>query len=158
MNQIDSLWEQASQLRDEGNYDSALEVYNSVFSLISSKDFPLEYGMNHYYRGKTYGEIASSDMGNASSHLQNSIYAYDYSLKFITEEEYPAEYFRVHYGLGDAYLKLYASRGDVSDLDTSIDYYETALSYYSIAVDPIYFASINNKLGNAWRKKGNIEK
>lgn len=150
---IESQWQQADIFRKQKDFEKSLSIYNDVFGMISSNDYPVEYGKNHYQRGRTYYDLSFYE--NTSVNIRNSLSAYDQALYFFDAKKTPREYSLIMYYMGDSFLKLYAVTNEEDDLDLAIDAYEKSLEYYSIASDPLYFASVNNKLGNAYRKRGN---
>jgi len=102
--QIDPMLRKADSLHDSGEFEEAIEEYESILEIISPKNLPLEYAITQNNLGNAYRDLAG--VRDKETNLEKAITAYQEVLKIYTEEKYPIIYQKVSSNLEAAQREL----------------------------------------------------
>jgi tetratricopeptide (TPR) repeat protein len=147
----------------ESNLEKAIKAYQEALTIITKKDYPINYAATQSNLGVAYGDLAG--VRDKEPNLEKSIKAYQEALTIYTKKDYPINYAMTQNNLGNAYEILAGVRDKEPNLEKSIKAYQEALTIYTKKDYPINYAMTQNNLGNAYddlagvRDKGpNLEK
>ena len=128
--QIDSSLRKADSLRYAGLFEEAIDEYEDILKIVSSKKFPEEYARTQNNLGTAYNGLA--EVRDKENNLRKTINAYQEALKIYTVESYPIGYATIQNNLGTAYNDLAEVRDKEDNLRKAINAYQKALNIYTI--------------------------
>lgn len=102
--QIDSSLRKADSLYDAGAFEEAIDEYEGILKIVSSKKLPDEYAKTQNRLGVAYAKLAM--VRDKEINLGKAINAYLEALKFYTEKNYPIKYQAVKSNLEQAQSQL----------------------------------------------------
>lgn len=152
-NIVNTLVKSANDLRDLGQIDEALSIYDDILEEIPRLD-PAIRAEVKFNQGLSYfRSFEFEDEGN----LDRSISAYIDALELNDPEKHPQERSQIQNWLGTAYLSRSQINGQEDDLIEAISAYDESMKFYATVSHSKERTNIQINLGDAYRLLSQIK-
>jgi len=138
-----------------GYLNEAIEYFQNSLTDFLQKAFPLEYGLYQKNLGLAYCKKA--ELLNSKKEFENSLNSFTRYSETYSEISFPKEYFDAKLHIANIHREIGYLDLNVENFIKSFEFYDEALSYYTLDKFPKVFARIQNELGKCYTLKAQVE-